>query len=185
MDDNKIIELLIRRDEAALTELRNKCGRLCNSVARNILSQPEDAEECVNSAFYQLWNSIPPDRPDNLSAYLCRIVKNFAIDRLRYNSAEKRNSDFAVSLDELAECIPDGSGDDIGSEKLAEVISRFLRAQDDVRRRIFVRRYWYGDSVARIAQHFGMKESTVSTYLFRTRKKLKTFLEKEGHLWIK
>ena len=180
-----LIEKLSSRDESALAGIRDKYGRLCLSVAQKILSQPQDAEECVNSALYQLWNSIPPDRPENLQAYLCRIVRNLAIDRCRYNTAEKRNSEFSVSLDELAECIPDGSSDDIGSEKLAEAISAFLRTLDDIHRRVFVRRYWYGDTVAQTAQHYGIKENTAATYLFRTRKKLKKYLEKEGHLWIK
>jgi len=185
MEDNVLIDKLNSRDESALAGIREKYGRLCLSIANNILSQPQDAEECLNSALYQLWNNIPPDRPDNLQAYLCRIVRNLAIDRCRYNSAEKRSSEFSVSLDELAECIPDGTDSDFESKRLAEVISGFLRTLDDVRRRVFVRRYWYGDTVAQIAQHYGLKENTVATYLFRTRKKLKNYLEKEGHLWIK
>ena len=184
MDGANIIELLYRRDESAIALLRSEYGRICTSIAMSILSQPEDAEECVNTAFYEVWNRVPPDRPENLQAYLCRIVKNTAIDRCRYNSAEKRNAQFAVSLDELAECVPD-AGADPDAKELAEAISTFLRAQEDVHRRVFVRRYWYGDTIAQIAQLYSLKEKTVGIYLFRTRKKLRTFLEKEGHLWIK
>ena len=181
MDDPSIIELFRQRDERAIAELKQKYGRLCGYVAGNILSQREDTEECINSALFDVWNNIPPECPDDLKTYLCRIVKNKAIDKLKYNSAEKRNPQLAVSLDELSECIPDQRGQDVSAEKLAEAISRFLRTQDELRRKIFVRRYWYGDSLSDIAERFGINEKTAATYLFRTRKKLKTFLIKEGH----
>ena len=183
MDDSKIIQLLGGRDESALDELRRKYGRLGTSIALRILSRHEDAEECVNTAFFKVWKQIPPDKPEDLQAYLCRIVKNIAIDRYRYNSAEMRDPQFAVSLDELAECIPDSSTKDVAAEQLAELLNMFLRAQDDIHRRVFVRRYWYGDTLAQIAQHYSLKERTVGTYLFRTRRKLRAFLEKEGHFY--
>ncbi|MGN0616023.1 RNA polymerase sigma factor [Ruminococcus flavefaciens] len=180
MNDKSIIELFRNRDEQAITELKLKYDTLCCHIAGNILSQREDIEECINTAYYDIWNRIPPDEPDDLKTYLCRIVKNKAIDRLKYNTAAKRSSQLSVSLDELAECIPDRQQDDMSAKKLAEVISRFLRTQDERHRKIFVRRYWYGDSLSKIAEYFGMNEKTVATYLFRTRKKLKEFLKKEG-----
>ena len=180
MNDKSIIELFRNRDEQAITELKLKYDRLCCHIAGNILSRREDIEECINSAYYDIWNRIPPDEPDDLKTYLCRIVKNKSIDRLKYNTAAKRSSQLSVSLDELAECIPDRQQDDMSAKKLAEVISRFLRTQDERHRKIFVRRYWYGDSLSKIAEYFGMNEKTVATYLFRTRKKLKEFLKKEG-----
>ena len=180
MNDKSIIELFRNRDEQAITELKLKYDRLCCHIAGNILSQREDIEECINTAYYDIWNRIPPDEPDDLKTYMCRIVKNKAIDRLKYNTAAKRSSQLSVSLDELAECIPDRQQDDMSAKKLAEVISRFLRTQDERHRKIFVRRYWYGDSLSKIAEYFGMNEKTVATYLFRTRKKLKEFLKKEG-----
>lgn len=180
MNDKSIIELFRTRNEQAIAELKQKYDRLCYSIAGNILSQREDIEECINSAYYDIWNNIPPDAPDDLKTYLCRIVKNKAIDRLKYNSAMKRNSQFSVSLDELAECIPDRRDDHVSAKQLAAAISRFLRTQDERHRNIFVRRYWYGDSLAKIAEYFGMNEKTIATYLFRTRKKLKEFLKKEG-----
>lgn len=180
MNDKSIIELFRIRDEQAITELKLKYDRLCCHIAGNILSQSEDIEECINTAYYDIWNRIPPDEPDDLKTYLCRIVKNKAIDRLKYNTAAKRSSQLSVSLDELAECIPDRQQDDMSAKKLAEVISRFLRTQDERHRKIFVRRYWYGDSLSKIAEYFSMNEKTVATYLFRTRKKLKEFLKKEG-----
>ena len=181
MNDASIMELFRKRDENALRELKLKYGGLCAYIAGNILYQHEDAEECVNTAYYDIWNRIPPESPDDLKTYLCRIVKNKAIDRLKYNSAQKRNPQYTVSLDELAECIPDNRGEDIPAEKLAGIISSFLRAQDEKHRKVFIRRYWYGDTLAKIAEYYGMNEKTVATYLFRTRKKLKVYLKKEGY----
>jgi len=180
MDDRSIIELFLRRDENAISELKNKYEKLFLTAAGKILSQREDIDECVNTAFFNVWNSIPPDEPENLSAYLCRIVKNKAIDMLRHNSAGKRNDAFTVSLDELAECIPDTSVD-VSAAQLAGAISSFLRTQDEKHRKVFVRRYWYGDTVAEIAGRYGLNEKTVATYLFRTRNKLKAYLQKEGY----
>lgn len=180
MEDASIIELFRKRDESAITELKTKYGRLCFYIAGNILAQPEDAEECVNSAFYEIWNNIPPDSPEDMKTYLCRIVRNIAIKRLEYNNALKRSPSFAVSLDEIAECLP-SKADDIPERELADAVSLFLMTQEELKRRIFVRRYWYGDSITAISEHFGIKEKTVATYLFRTRKKLKAFLQKEGY----
>lgn len=183
MNDSSIMELLCKRDEKGISELKVKYENLCFHIAGSILSQHEDIEECVNSAYFDIWNNIPPDNPNNLKIYLCRIVKNKAIDKLKYNSAEKRNSKFTLSLDELSECIPDNQNTiyDISEEKLGEIISRFLKAQNENQRKVFVRRYWYGESLSEIAKFYGMKEKTVATYLFRTRKKLKIFLQKEGY----
>ena len=125
-----IIELFRKRDEQAIAELKKKYNKLCMYVAGNILSRPEDVEECVNSAYFDIWNNIPPETPNDLKTYLCRIVKNKAIDRLKYNSAEKRNAQLTVSLDELAECIPDRTDEELSAAHLAETISRFLRTQD-------------------------------------------------------
>lgn len=180
MDDASITELFRRRDERAIAELKKKYDKLCFYIAGNILTSRQDAEECVNSAYYELWNKIPPDEPRDLKTYLCHTVKNKALDRYKYNSAEKRSS-FAVSLDELAECIPDFREDSREEKALAEAVSRFLRTQDQLHRKVFVRRYWYGDSLAKISEYYGINEKTVATYLFRTRKKLKEYLKKEGY----
>ena len=181
MDDASITGLFRRRDERAIAELKHKYDKLCSYIAGNILSSREDIEECVNSAYYEVWNNIPPDEPGDLKTYLCHTVKNKALDRYKYNSAEKRSSKFSVSLDELSECIPDFR-EDSGEEKaLAEAVSRFLRTQNELHRKVFVRRYWYGDCLAAIAEYYGIKERTAATYLFRTRKKLKAYLKKEGY----
>lgn len=179
MDDAMIIELLIKRDQQAIAELKKKYHWLCMYSAGRILSQPEDAEECVNSAYYDVWKQIPPEMPNDLKTYLCRIVRNKAIDRMKYNSAAARDSSLTVSLDELAECIPSAQPEPSAAE-LGAAITRFLRSQDKLHRKVFVRRYWYGDSLAQIAELYSLKERTVATYLFRTRKKLKAFLRKEG-----
>lgn len=178
MDDASILDLFRRRDERAVAEIQQKYGALCMHVACNLLPR-EDAEECVNSAYLALWNKIPPESPDDLKTYLCRIVRNLAVNRFQYLSAEKRSPKFTVSLDEIAECVP--AAPDDAADGLAEIISRFLRTQNDLIRRVFVRRYWYGDSVAEIAEMFRINERTAATYLFRTRKKLKAFLQKEGY----
>lgn len=183
MDDASIIEMLWKRDEQAITEMKNSYERLCFHVAGNILVQAEDSEECVNSAYLDVWNSIPPNRPNNLKTYLCKLVKNCALNKIKYNKAEKRASDFKVSLDELSECVPDGINieERMDAQQLGRLISDFLRTQPEKYRKVFVRRYWFSDSVTEIADFYGMNEKTVATYLFRVRKKLKVFLEKAGY----
>ena len=181
MDDASIIELLNRRDEKGIEEIKQKYGNLCLYIAGNILSQREDMEECVNSAYYELWNNIPPERPNDLKSYLCCIVRRIAINRAGYNSAAKRDRRFTVSLSEIADCVPSTPDEDIALSDLADAISRFLRTQDKKHRVVFVRRYTYGDSVSDISKCCAINEKTVATYLFRTRKKLKEFLKKEGY----
>lgn len=181
MDDESIIKLIRERNEQAIAEMQRKYNKLCYYVAGNILSQHEDIEECVNSAYYEIWDNIPPDDLNDFRSYLCRIVRNIALNRLKYNSAEKRNPRFTVSIDEISGIIPSDDGKSISEDILADAISRFLRSQDEKHRNMFIRRYWFGDSLFQIAEYFGMKEKTVATYLFRTRKKLKAFLKKEGY----
>lgn len=184
MNDASIIELLFERNEKAIEEMKQSYEKLCFYIVGNILSQKEDQEECVNSAYMDVWSSIPPKRPDNLKVYLCKLVKNCALNRKKYNSAAKRNSDFSVSLDELSECIPDGKSIEktISDEQLGVAISGFLRDQPEKYRKVFVRRYWYSETVEDIAAFYDMNVKTVATYLFRVRKKLKAFLQKEGFI---
>ena len=138
-----IIELFRKRDEQAIAELKKKYQNLCMHVAGNILSRPEDVEECVNSAYFDIWNNIPPETPNDLKTYLCRIVKNKAIDRLKYNSAEKRNAQLTVSLDELAECIPDRTDEELSAARRDDKqISPHAgrKTQKDFREALLVRR---------------------------------------------
>ena len=184
MTSKELTELMQESPVACHKALVKEYGRYVYAIVYNKLRScgtNEDIEECVNSAYYEVWNKIPPEAPADLKSYLCHTVKNKALDRYKYNSAEKRSSIFTVSLDELAECIPDYR-EDSGEEKaLAEAVSRFLRTQDELHRKVFVRRYWYGDSLAKIAGYYGIKEQTAATYLFRMRKKLKEYLKKEGY----
>lgn len=180
MNDASIIELLWKRDENAISEMKQSYERLCFHVAGGILSQQEDCEECVNSAYMDVWRSIPPNRPASLKNYLCRLVKNAALNVLRRNTADKRSSEMAVSLDELSECIADGSSieDSIAAEQLGAEISRFLKGQPEKYRKVFVRRYWYSESIEEVADFFGMNEKNRSYISFPCEEKAeRTFAE--------
>ena len=183
MESNKIIQLFFDRDEAAIAEVSEKYGAYCSKVAFNILTSKEDSEECVNDAFLKAWELIPPNRPERLSAFLGKLTRNLAINRLKYRSAEKRGSCQAdVILDELAEVIPSDSSVELEQERreLVAEINRFLKKLPLQKRNIFILRYWYCDSVKDIAASNGLSENNVSVILNRTRKKLKQHLEKKG-----
>ena len=154
---------------------------MCRSIAYNILGNAEEAEQCVNDTLLSVWNAIPPASPENLKAYVCRVAGNTALKKLEYNTAEKRCSNAAVSLAELEEIIPDNRfPGDLTEENVSELISNFLRLQKPEIRKVFVRRYWYFDSVSDIAARFSFSESKVKSMLFHTRNNLKNFLMKEG-----
>ena len=184
MEDHEIIELFFARSEQAITRLQNKYGSRCLQVAGNILNNRLDAEECVNDAYLAVWNTIPPQRPDPLLAYVCRIVRNLSIKKYHANSARKRNSHYDMALDELKEFIQTGdtAEDQIAAKELAEAINQFLSTLSWENRVMFVRRYWFSDSVADIAGMFGTSSRNVSLRLLRVRKGLKKHLEKEG-MW--
>lgn len=182
MDDQRIIELFYERNETAINEVRTKYGRLCYKISGNILKSEEDIEECISDTFLALWTSIPPEKPQHLSSYICRILKNLCLNKSKYNSAEKRCESFTLSLEELSECLPDSVTEkELSSSELGEAISSFLRLQKSTSRAVFIRRYWYSDSVRDIALRYNMNESTVRSLLHRTRKKLKDYLTKEGY----
>lgn len=182
MEDSKIIDLYWQRCESAISETALKYGTYCLKISMNILKNRNDGEECVNDTYMQTWNAIPPERPNCLSAYLARIVRNLSINRYRSLHAEKRAADrFALSLDELSECVPSGavySHNDVDS--IGEAINEFLKTQSPDVRRIFVRRYFYCDAVSDIAERFQFTEGKIKSTLFRAREKLKLHLEKEG-----
>lgn len=149
----------------------------------NILGSRQDAEECVNDTYLAIWNVIPPQRPDPLPPYIYRTGRNIALKRLRDNSAQKRNSAYDASLDELAFCIPVGTLEEtLDARALGQAIDRFLDTVSQESRVIFLRRYWFGDSIKEIAKGLGMQENTVSVHLSRTRSKLKDYLTEEGFL---
>ena len=168
MEDTAIIRLFQERSQQAIAELSQKYGKLCQSLSRRILNNEEDAKECVNDTWLGVWNSIPPQTPNPLVSYVCRITRNLSVKRLRHNMAAKRNSYYDVSLAELEEW------------EVTKGLERFLRELDTGSRVMFVKRYWYAESVAQIAETFGMKENSVSVKLMRLRKKLRKKLEKEG-----
>ena len=183
MDDSKIIELFYSRSEQAIVELSEKYGAICNKVAGNILNNSLDAEECVNDAYLGAWNTIPPQRPSPLLAYLCRIVRNLAVTRYHSNTAVKRNSFYDVALDELEECLASAASveAEISARELSGLLDRFLETLDAENRVLFVRRYWYADSVSDIAEDFHMSSNNVSVRLSRIRGKLKKYLKREGY----
>lgn len=180
MEDLEIIDLFLARDEDAVTKVREKYGRLCYSVAFNILNNAEDAEECVNDVYKNLWDSIPP-APRDLKAFICRVAKNLSITRLKYNSAQKRISYYKVSLSELEETLTnDNMEDKAEGREIGEAISKFLRSQAPDQRNVFIRRYWFMDSVKDIAARYSFSVGKVKSMLFHTRNRLKKFLKEEG-----
>ena len=182
LDDRLIIELFFERSEQAIVELSDKYGSLCSKVAFNILNNKQDAEECVNDAYLGVWNTIPPQKPDPLSSYVCRIVRNLAIKKYHSNTAAKRNSIYDVALDELESCIPSSTSveDEFNAVETARIIDGFLKTLDRKSRIMFVRRYWHSDSIDDIAKLFGTGKHNISVRLSRTREKLKKYLDKEG-----
>lgn len=178
MDDKQIIRLFFERSEQAITELSQKYSDLCMKIARSILNDHQDAEECVNDAYLGAWNSIPPQSPDPLRAYICRIVRNRSLKRLRTNSAIKRGSQFEVSLSELEDCIPDNSMDEqLSISELSAQINAFLAALPKDDRLMFVKRYWFSESISELADAFGITENNVSVRLSRIRGKLHQYLD--------
>lgn len=182
MDDSSIIELYFGRDEQAIRETAAKYGGLCFRVANNILGCREDAEESVNDAYLAVWNAIPPAKPENLRAFVCKVVRNRALKRLEYNTAKKRLSGTLIPFAELEEMLTDGSPPpDVSAEELGKLIGIFLNTQSADARCVFVRRYWYFDKVSDIAKRYSFGESKVKTLLSRTRNRLKKFLIEEGY----
>lgn len=180
MNDQKIIEMLFARSESALTHLQNKFEKYCHTVAYNILGSDFDAQECVNDTYLRVWNSIPPDQPKNLLAYMGHITRNLSIDKVKKNNAVKRNSSADLVLDELSEIITDETRDFSDTVFMRQAINSFLEKLPAKDRRIFVQRYWYAYSVKTIADSIGRDENYVSVKLFRLRADFKKHLEKEG-----
>ena len=184
MTDEEIIALYVARDEDAIRATEAHYGRYCYAIAYAILCDRSDAEEIVNDAYRKAWDSIPPEHPSPLRGFLGRITRRLSLNRLDYHTAKKRMSELPLLLDELSECLSDGDEGKETAESVAlnELISRFLRSQDEEARRIFIRRYWYLDSIAALSERFSVSESKEKSLLFRTRKKLKAFLTAEGYL---
>ena len=184
MTDEEIINLFFERSEQAISELAEKHGAAVNRVAFNILGDAEDAKECVNDTWLGAWNSIPPHRPAPLRTYVCRIARNLATKKYHANLAKKRNSQYDVALDELAECISDSGSveEHVEADELAAIIDSFLDTLSYEDKFLFMRRYWFADSLADAAKMAGMSYSTAAVHLHRVKEKLKKLLLKEGVL---
>ena len=182
MEDEKIIELYWARHESAIDETDKKYRTFCMYISRNILNDISDAEECINDTWLAAWNTIPPERPVHLSAFLGKIVKNLSLKKFRYNNSEKRRKEVTVSIEEISESAVSISDTEsiTDSEELAHIISEFLRGQSKEKRVMFLRRYWFFDSYSQISELVGVSEESVRVSLMRLRKKLKKYLEERG-----
>ena len=184
MTDQEIIALFKDRNEKAIEEATKKYQNCCFSISKNILQNDSDAEECVNDAYFRTWNTIPPNEPENLSTYIGKIVRNISIDYYRKKNARKRpQSEVIVAMEELEDCVymePKMSFED--RNIILECLNEFLKQSKKEDRIIFVRRYWYTDSISDIASAMHVSESKIKSVLFRMRKKLQIRLVNEGCL---
>ena len=183
MEDFKIVDLYWERSERAISETRTKYERMLSGISYSLLRSDEDAEECVNDTYLSAWNSMPSDRPIYLGAYLSKIIRALSIDKFR-SKHSKRRGGFEELCEELDECIPDPSSIQAQYEngQLARAINRFIAELPEEKRVIFIRRYFYSDSVEQIAKRMGFTSSKVKTSLFRMREELRQILEKEDML---
>lgn len=183
MDDKDIISLFQKRSEAAIQETAKKYGKYCHYIAYHILYNEQDSEECVNDTYFKAWETIPPKRPNKLSAYLGKITRNLALNKWDYYTADKRGrGQMPIILEEMQECVP---VEDVVEQMVDEMhfvmlFNRFLASLPKQKRIIFMRRYWYMSSIKEICADFRMSESKVKMLLLRLRKDLRDFLEKEG-----
>jgi len=183
MEDEAIVALYWERSEDAIKETDIKYGKFCYSIAYGLLHNEEDAVESVNDTYLEAWNSMPPHKPNYLSAFLGRITRHLSVDRFRKNHAEKRGGgEYPVLLDELAECISskDSVEAQVELKELAKSINTFLRRLPTEKQQVFLRRYWYGDSMEELGNRFGFSTGKVKSMLFHIREKLQKHLEKEG-----
>lgn len=186
MEDSRIVELYWQRSEDAISETSKKYDKYCNHIAYNILYNSEDAEECVNDTYMRAWNAMPPHRPGRLSTFLGKITRNLALNKYKSGNRQKRGGGQTdLVLTELEECIcTNGRVEDIVEEMaLTDAINRFLSELPKMNRVVFVRRYWYMDSIKAISKQYGMNQNHVTTMLFRMRKDLKLYLESE-EIWL-
>ena len=182
MEDEKIIGLYWDRNEDAIVETSSKYGKLCFLIANNILANHEDSEECVNDTYLGLWNAIPEQRPSRFSVFVSRITRNLALKKFEYLSAAKRNPEAVCSFEELGECV---SGkeyveNELENRRIEQAIDAFLWQQGEEKRNIFIRRYWYFESIENICKRTGYSQSKIKSMLFNMRLKLRDYLESEG-----
>ena len=183
MEDEKILDLYWARHESAINETANKYGSYCFAIATSILQNKEDAEECVNDTYLKTWDAIPPQRPSNIRLFLGKITRNLSLNKYKERRTKKHGGgEVALLFSELEDCIPSSNNveTEYESNQVIEAINSCLLSIDSESRVVFVRRYWYADTIQAIATRFQMSESKVKSMLFRARKKMKTYLEKEG-----
>ena len=181
MTDDQIIDLYWARNEQAIACTDHAYGHKLQNLAGHILNRFQDAEECVSDTYLKAWQTMPPQRPSYLFAFLAKICRHLAFGKLDWDNAAKRNAEVVTLSDEMQSCIPDGYWErKLEGEEIGHLLNEFLAATPKESRMIFLRRYWYGDTVAEIAKRYSISQSKVKTSLHRTRGKLKEFLEKEG-----
>ena len=181
MDDSKIIELFFARNEDAIKHTDDIYGRRLFVLADNIVRNDQDAEESVSDTYMKAWDTIPPKKPVHLFAYLTKICRNSALKKLDWKAAAKRNAEVVSLTQEMETCIPDTSRDaEVEARELGRILDAFLRTLSDENQMVFLRRYWYVDTIAEIAARYGISESAVQMRLNRTRSKLAAYLAKEG-----
>ena len=183
MQDQQIVELFWRRSEEAVRASADKYGPYCRTVAKSLLADPRDAEECVNDAYLGTWDAIPPARPNPLLAFLCRIVRNLSLMRYHADRAAKRGGgSYTVALEELEGCLasPRTVEGDLEEQELVRLIEDFLETLSPENRVLLMRRYWFSDSYGEIAAQTGLSETNVSVRLTRIRKQLRHYFEERG-----
>lgn len=181
MDDEKIIALFFARDEDAIHQTDTVYGRKLHTLSDRILRSHEDAQECVNDTYLNTWNAIPPRHPTHFFAFLASVCRNLSLNRIDWEQASKRNAEVVSLSEEMELCIPDARREqELENRELGRMLTAFLEELPQESRLIFLRRYWYVDTVAEIAARYGMTESKVKMQLSRTRQKLRACLEKEG-----
>lgn len=183
MEDSQIISLFFKRDEAAISETKKKYGAFCHKIAFNILSSNADAEECVNDTYFQAWNTIPPQSPNKLGAWLGRVVRNIALNLWNKNHRKKRYTGMEKLLDELEECIPSPITVEhkIEEKELIQFLNTWLASLSDDDRILFVRRYWNGEALNSLAAEYSIPPRNMAKRMYKLRQNLKLKLEKESY----
>lgn len=184
MNENDLINLFFDRDESAITITQKKYGKLFRQIIGNICSSDEDVEECENDTYLQLWNSIPPTRPDSLKAFACKLARNIGLKKIEREQAAKRKAEISDCFEEIKDLVAGNAGipeENLEAKELSSLISAFLRKLSTEKRVMFVKRYWMYESVEQISEEMNISYNKVSTTLFRVRKELQKEIKKQGY----